>query len=120
LAGKELWSIALIAPVLVQPPVSGEEGCVYLVDNGCLRYIRNGEIKWSTPPIFGDRTCITVTGGNCALVLDGGMLYLYDPAGESIFKRLISKEGDSFGIPPAVDPEGRIYVLSDKHLYCLE
>jgi outer membrane protein assembly factor BamB len=120
MAGKELWSIALIDPVLVQPPVSGEEGCVYLIDNRCLRCIRNGEVKWSTPPVFGARTCVTVTGGNCALVLDEAMLYLYDPAGERIFKSLISKEGDAFGIPPAVDARGKIYVLSDKRLYCLE
>jgi outer membrane protein assembly factor BamB len=120
LAGKELWSIALINPMLAQPPVSGEEGGVFLVDNMRLEYIRDGEIKWSTPPMFGDRTCMTVTRGNYALVLDGGVLYLYDPAGELIFKSLISKEGDTFGIPPAVDHQGKIYVLSDKYLYCLE
>jgi hypothetical protein len=120
LTGDKLWSIALISPALAQPPVSGEDGCVYLVDNMCLKCIRNGEIKWSTPPIFGDRTCVTVTGGNYALVLDGAMLRLYDPAGERIFESLISKEGDAFGIPPAVDAGGRIYVLSDKNLYCLE
>lgn len=120
LKGEKLWSIALINPVLAQPPVSGEEGCLYLVDNMCLKCIRNGEIKWSTPPIFGERTCVTVTAGNFALVLDGAMLHLYGPAGERIFKSLISKEGDAFGIPPAVDTGGRIYVLSDKNLYCLE
>jgi outer membrane protein assembly factor BamB len=120
LKGEKLWSIALINPALSQPPVSGEEGGVFLVDNMRLEYIRNGEVKWSTPPLFGDRACMTVTRGNFALVLDGGVLCLYDPAGELIFKSVISKEGDSFGVPPAVDAKGRIFVLSDKHLYCLE
>lgn len=120
LKGEELWSIALVDPLLTQPPAVGEERCVYLVDAGCLKCVRNGETVWSTAPIFGENTCLTVTRGNYALVLDGAMLYLYDPEGEWIFKSLISKEGDTFGVPPAVDARGKIYVLSDRKLYCLE
>jgi len=119
-AGEELWSIDLVNPALVQPPACGEGGTVYVVDNGCLQCIADGAIKWTTPPIFGAGTCVTVTKGNHLLVLDGALLCLFDPAGEKIFKSMVSMEGEAFGVPPAVDAHGRIYVLSEKSLYCLE
>ncbi len=119
-AGEELWSITLINPTLVQPPVCGEEGTVYIIDNGCLQCIAGGKVKWTTPPILGERACMTVTKGNCPLVLDGALLCLFDSTGGKIFKSMVSMEGEAFGIPPAVDASGRIYVLSEKSLYCLE
>ncbi|MBU8922137.1 MAG: hypothetical protein KOO63_10005, partial [Bacteroidales bacterium] len=119
LTGEELWTNSLIAPALVQPPACGEDRHVYLIDNMCLKCLAGGELKWSTPPFFDEKAVLTVTKGNYVLVHSGAVLYLYDPAGERIFESIISKEGDEFGIPPAVDSQGRIYIISDSKLYCL-
>jgi hypothetical protein len=119
LTGEELWTIPLIAPALVQPPACGEENHIYLIDNMCLKCLAGGQIKWSTPPLFDEKAVVTVTKGNYVLIHSGAALYLYDPAGERIFESIISREGDEFGIPPAVDAQGRIYIISGSKLYCL-
>ncbi|MCU0638763.1 MAG: hypothetical protein MUF59_02690 [Candidatus Krumholzibacteria bacterium] len=119
-AGEALWSIELVNPLLVQPPVCGEEGYFYYFDNRCLICSVDGIVKWSTPPLFGDSACMTATGGNRLLVLDGALLTLFDPAGEKIFKSVVSKEEETFTVPPAVAADGAIYVMSDKNLYRLE
>jgi len=118
--GKERWSIDLVAPALVQPPVCGEEERVYVIDNMCLKCLSGGGIVWATPPVIERKGCLTLTKGNFALVQSGAALYLYGPDGKRVFESVISREGDDFGTPPAVDGRGRIYVLSDRGLYCLD
>lgn len=118
--GEELWSAGLKNPVMKQPPVCGTEGYVYLVDSMRLKCFVKGETKWASLPQFGDNVYLTVAKDNDILVLNGPKLYLYDSTGNNIFESIITREDEAFNVPPVIDAQGKIYVASDKRLYCFE
>jgi outer membrane protein assembly factor BamB len=120
LSGKLLWEYELRNPQLHQPPVSGSNGEVYIIDAGNLNYISDGKLKWTYPLKGVGKALMTVTKDNAVILLQGRILSLVNSSGKETFSLTVTKEEESFDAPPSVDSMGRIYIASDKKLYCFE
>jgi outer membrane protein assembly factor BamB len=121
LSGEKLWSLPTLEPQEEQPPACGGDGRIYVVDARHLKCIINGEVAWARLLKSDDQTWVTITEDNHALALNGPFLCLYDPAGEKIFERLVTKdEEESFDAPVSIDDEGRIFVAGNNCLYCFQ
>ncbi|RKX21636.1 MAG: hypothetical protein DRP51_03910, partial [Candidatus Zixiibacteriota bacterium] len=120
LDGKELWSFPMNDPRLDQPPVCDNDGRIYIIDGLRLICVKEGEIDWSAVLKPAERNWITITADKHAVVINGNLLALFDPKGEKLFERLITKTDDQFYAPPALDKEGHIFVAGQNGLYCFE
>ena len=120
LSGKMLWEYELRNPQIHQPPVSGSNGEVYIIDAGNLNSISNAKLKWSHPLKGTSKALMTVTEDNTVILLQGALLSLVDSAGKETFSLTVTKEEESFDSPPSVDSLGRIYIAGDKKLYCFQ
>jgi len=120
ISGEKLWSIPTHKPQRSQPPASGTDGRIYLVDGMQLRCVKDGSIMWSGLLKSEADSWVTVTRNNFALVINGQMLLLYDADGRLVFESLITRENEFFRTPPAIDASGRIYVTGNRHLYCFD
>ena len=120
LSGEELWTHPLMNLQLKQPPACGTDGRVYIIDSMQLQCIIDGEIKWAAMLKPAEDNRLTITGDNHAVVINGSLLCLFNPDGEKVYERLITKTDDSFYAPPAIDKEGRIFVAGQDALYCFE
>lgn len=120
LSGKMIWEYELRNPQMNQPPVSGSNGEVYIIDGGSLKSISNGKLKWSYLLKGSSKALMTVTNENTVILLQGGLLSLIDSAGKETSSLTVTKEEESFDSPPSVDSLGRIYIASDKKLYCFQ
>lgn len=120
LEGKELWSLPLNEPGGLQPPACDTDGRIYIVDGLQLLCIKEGEIDWTAILKPAEKNWITITADNHAVVINGNLLALFDPKGEKLFERLITKTDETFSAPPALDKSGHIFVAGQKALYCFE
>ncbi len=120
LSGKLLWEYQLHDPQTHQPPASGNSGQIYAVDAGQLNCINNGILEWKYPLKNNNKVWLTVTKDDSVVLLQGNELSLIDESGNEIFSVQVTKDDEHFDAPPAVDARGRIYVASDKKLYCFE
>ncbi len=120
LDGKELWSLPLNDPGDLQPPACDNDGRIYIIDGLQLLCLKEGEIDWTAILKPAERNWLTITADNFAVVINGSLLALFDPNGEKIFERLITKTDEKFYAPPALDKEGHIFVAGQKALYCFE
>ena len=119
LSGKILWEYQVHNPQTHQPPVSGNDGRIYLVDRDHLECI-DKTLKWKLDLKNKDNALMTVTSNNAVILLQGNQLSVVDGDGKVKFSLQITDEEESFDAPPAVDSNGRIYIASDKKLYCYE
>lgn len=120
LEGELLWTARLTNPSENQPPASGNDGRAYIIDAMQLKCIREGETEWSAALKPAENSWLTVTEDNSVVVINGNLLSLFAPDGEKIFERPITKKGDTFSAPPAIDKAGRIFVAGNETLYCFE
>ncbi|MBN1163426.1 MAG: PQQ-binding-like beta-propeller repeat protein [Candidatus Krumholzibacteriota bacterium] len=120
LEGEALWSLALSAPQENQPPACGGGDRVYFIDAMLLNCLEKGEVKWTALLKPAEWNWITITRDNHAVVLNGPFLTLFDPAGEKVFERLVTKTDEEFFAPPALNAEGKVLVAGQQTLYCFE
>lgn len=120
LAGKLLWEHELRNPQTHQPPVCGSGGQVYVVDGGQLKSIDKGSLKWKLELKSKEQALMTITRDNSVILLQGNHLSVIYETGKEKFSSKITNDEESFDAPPAVDSQGRIYIASDKKLYCFE
>ena len=120
LSGKVLWEYELRNPQTHQPPVSGSTGQAYVVDVGQLKSIDKGELKWELTLKSKAQALMTVTKDDSVILLQGSRLSFIESSGSEKFSMQLTTEEEDFDAPPSVDSQGRIYVASDKKLYCIE
>lgn len=119
LSGKVLWTYAGFGLHVDQPPPSGAEGRVYLVNGASLECINNGACLWTCPLKSADRSWVTIAKDGSSVVLNGPWLYVISPQGERLAEKLVSIDAEeTFDAPPVIDSYGRILVASGQRLYC--
>jgi len=120
LTGKMLWEYELRNPQTQQPLVSGSNGQVYVVDGKHLKNIDKGSLRWNLELKSKEQAWMTVTKDDSVILLQDNHLSLISEAGKMIFSSKITNDEECFDAPPSVDSQGRIYIASDKKLYCFE
>jgi len=120
LAGRLVWSYQLTSPKVNQPPVCGADGKVYVVDDGWLKCLQNGEPLWMSALELGPLVWLTSAGNDKVVVLTGNRLSVITDAGEVQFTIDVTDSGDTFSVPVAIDKAGHLIVAGDKRLYCFQ
>ncbi|MBN1127509.1 MAG: PQQ-like beta-propeller repeat protein [Chitinispirillaceae bacterium] len=125
LDGSLRWECHLEHPLFAidtifnhQPPACGNDGRVYIVDDGFMKCMIAGDSKWQVPVIGRLRTLLTVSMDNSVILLNGPRLQVLDADGRERFTEIIPDE--SFETPAVIDEKGRIYAAGQKALYCFE
>jgi hypothetical protein len=96
-----------------QPPIDGGGGLVYVVGEG-IAALRDGRVLWSSPssvPIAGTSF---VDGTLAASV--GSQLGLIDPDGV-VRQQLTVPDHSTIVTPPAIGPDGTIWLATEKTLF---
>ena len=120
LSGTIIWDYELRNPQTHQPPACGNSGQVYVADAGYVKSISNGLLKWKHPLKSNDKAWMTITKNDSVVLLCGNQLSVIDEHGVERFSTQVTTDQEHFDAPVALDAQGRIYVASDKKLYCYE
>lgn len=96
-----------------QPPVDGSDGRIYVAGDG-LAAIDRGSVKWSTPSLVTTRA--TAFGDGTLAVCRGPGLQIIARDGSPI-QLLMTSDGAAIVTPPAIGPDGTIWVATATHLY---
>lgn len=106
-----VWS-AEVAFVSRQPAIDGGEGRVYIAGDG-LAAIDRGAVLWSTPSVvptrataFADGTLAVCRGPGLQIVARDG----------SVVQQLTTSDGSSIVTPPAMGPDGSIWISTSTHV----
>lgn len=118
--GKQKWLYLLRGPQTAFPPVCGGKGQVYIVAENKLQCIAAGKLLWACPLDGSGDVLMTVTANDDVLMVRKNRLTRVDVSGNAQFSIEITEAAEYFDAPPSVDASGRIYVASDKNLYCFE
>jgi len=116
--GGELLVDAELPQAPAIPPIVGYDHRVYLVLEDRVRALNaEGELLWEQhagEEIVG----AIVTADDRLLVAAGQLLAAFDVEGER--EVIFYLEKDRWATPPVLTEEGRLYVASERHLYCLQ
>lgn len=112
--GKERWRTKIPFEVK-QPPVDGN-GRIVLAGKG-FAAVRDGKLLFAHPSEH-EQWATAFEEGTVALST-GGELRIVNPDG-TIRQSFRVQEGERLTTPPAIAPDGTIWVASDKALYHLE
>jgi outer membrane protein assembly factor BamB len=125
LDGSPRWECELAHPLFAvdsflypQPPACGNDGRVYIVDDGFLKCIIGGTEKWRAPVIGALQSLLTVAADNSIILLNGPRIQVLNGNGEERFSTIVPDE--SFEAPAVIDEKGNVYVAGSKALYCFE
>jgi len=111
LTGKEEFNVTVPFEVL-QPPVDGGAGRVYLLGNG-FAAVQDGHVLWSKP----SSTMVLGTafaGGELALA-SGPELRIVSRDGS--IRQSFRTDGEPIAAPPAIASDGAVWVATNKALY---
>lgn len=120
LTGKGGWEYRLRNPQINQPPVSGPNGHVYVIESRVLRNLENGSVRWEYPLKARGKSWLTIAKNNEVILINGKNLVVLSPQGEERISFIITEDDENFDAPPALDSEGKLYIASDKKLYVYE
>jgi hypothetical protein len=95
-----------------QPPIDGGDARVYIAGDG-LAAIERGAVLWSTPSVvptrataFADGTLAVCRGPGLQIIARDG----------SIVQQLATSDGAPIVTPPAIGPDGSIWVATPTHV----
>jgi len=116
-AGERLLDMPVPLPpdTFPPPPVIGRSGRVYLLLPGEVVAVEFGRVAWREPV---DAAPVATVGGDGRLVAAVGASVI----GFDLLRNrtvLASFPGEELRTPPVLDAHGRLYVASERRLYCL-
>jgi outer membrane protein assembly factor BamB len=118
LSGNKMWEILLDNPHTNQPPICGNNGAVFVVDEQRLLRINNGVCLavFNFPSKY---PFVTTSQNNTVIVLDSFQLFAFDFDFNLLYNRVLLSPGESFECAPIISPAGMLFVAGDEKLYCL-
>jgi hypothetical protein len=120
LNGKLIWDYEIRRPLVHQPPASGSDGRVYTMTDQGVSCLQEGMLKWHHPANLDKNSWITVCKDNIIVLIHNRQLIMIDKNGTPTHAVSITSAPEHFDAPAAVDSQGRIFVASDRKLYCFK
>lgn len=112
--GGERWTAA-IDLTAEHPPVRGGDGQVHVFGNGWVTLDDTGNIVAKSPDATRARGTSFASGA--LAIATGTALDIYRPNGSRLAHLFA---GAPFATPPAIDPNGKIYIATETTLYVAE